>query len=273
MPSAEYMREYRRKQKEKELAARRGKNAAAKRKSRSKQAAAKKPTPKPKAKPKSKPKPTVSKPKKRTTSKSGPRSKDAAITDNFSTKKTIEPSKADIAAARELLGLQKGSSEEQDAYKMLQNMRYVFDKAGGRSKLLKLIKKEDKQFMTLSKDLMKVEVALLTAQIRKEGTAKGADTPNQQNFFVVLKGLEQEKPLLEGIEKGDGTVDFKQIQSAIDPSKVTYVDTLSDVQQPGARSGDAPEELTGGLGDEPEPEEDPFEGAEIVGGDDPFEGA
>ena len=152
--------------------------------------------------------------------------KDAAILDNFNPEKLIQPSANDMERAREVLGLESDPDDywedaetqeeaEKRAYAMLEDMRYAYGKAGGRKKLVKMIKKDDKKFASMVKDLMKVETALMTAQIRKEGTDKaGGLGPN--NFFVVLKGLDTDAAAL-GQLSADGTVDLAQIHNAFNP--------------------------------------------------------
>ena len=170
---------------------------------------------------------TISVPKDKS---GGPRGgtapKDAAILDNFNPEKTIQPSVSDMVMAREVLGLDSdpddywedaGTQEEAEkrAYAMLEDMRYAYGKAGGRKKLVKMIKRDDKKFASMVKDLMKVETALMTAQIRKEGTDK-VGALGQNNFFVVLKGLNTDEAAL-GKLTDDGAVDLAQIHNAFNP--------------------------------------------------------
>ena len=88
----------------------------------------------------------------------------------------------------------------------------LYRKAQGRKKLLDLVDEDDKQFLFLVKELMKIEASILSAKIRKEGVGDG--TGVNQNFFVVLKGLEEDKKILESISKD---VDMKQISKAMNP--------------------------------------------------------
>ena len=75
---------------------------------------------------------------------------------------------------------------------------------------------DDKEFKFMVKELLKIEASLMAAKIRKEGDTESPGS-RQQNFFVVLKGLEEEKKLLSDAGVVDKTVDMKQIQRAINP--------------------------------------------------------
>ena len=124
------------------------------------------------------------------------------------------------------------------AYQMLQDMRWVYRNVHGRKKLKALVDSDDKQFVFMVKELMKIEASLMAARIRKN---EEPSQTSQQNFFVVLKGLEDEKKYLD-VGKVDkdvvDTVDMKQIQRAINPD-------LSEVYEAEDEGGqrDAPEQL------------------------------
>lgn len=121
----------------------------------------------------------------------------------------------------------QGKDKEKDdvklAYQMLQDLRHAYRYAPGpngkkgRSRLLELMK-SDAEFKSMVKELVKVETSLVAASIRKtgDGPTPGVGT---QNFFVVLKGLEEEKTILPCGEE-DKTVDLKQIRNAIDPDRM-----------------------------------------------------
>ena len=99
---------------------------------------------------------------------------------------------------------------------LFQDMRAIYKKLKGREKLEKWAK-DDKNFMTLVKELMKQESAVLAAKIRKgEGEINGGS----QSFFVVLKGLEEEKGLAEKFD--DKTVDMKQVKHVLEPEAGPY---------------------------------------------------
>lgn len=95
---------------------------------------------------------------------------------------------------------QKDQVDEKSAYEMLQDMRWVYRKVKGRKKLSELIENDDKQFVFMVKELMKIESSLLNTR------AKAKDEPNDKMVFVVLKGLEKppvseddESPRLSGV--------------------------------------------------------------------------
>lgn len=108
---------------------------------------------------------------------------------------------------------------------MFQDMRFIYKKLNGRNKL-EAWAKDDKNFMTLAKELMKQELALLTAKIRK-GEGEGPNGQNQ-NFFVVLKGLEDTK-IVAGAE--DKTVDMKQIHHVLEPESGAYEPDQPEVEK------------------------------------------
>lgn len=62
------------------------------------------------------------------------------------------------------------------------------------------------------KELMKIEASLMAAKVRK---GEDLNQPDQRSFFVVLKGLEDEKKYLSS--EMDKTIDMGQIQKAINP--------------------------------------------------------
>ena len=110
-------------------------------------------------------------------------------------------------------------SDAQSAYQMLQNLRYAFKNAigpsgkKGRQRLVELMG-TDAEFKFFVKELTKIETSLLSAKIKKEGDENGRG--GQQNFFVILKGLEEEKKFVTA-GSDDKTVDIKQITRAINP--------------------------------------------------------
>ena len=145
--------------------------------------------------------------------KEGRKEKGAEIADGFNDEKLgSDLSRVEKKEIKKQVGEVGGSDA---AYQMLEDMRWVYRTLRGRTKLKKLVKGDDRQFVFMVKELMKIESALLSAKIRKEGDVGGV---GQQNFFVVLKGLEDEKKF----EVLDKTVDMKQIQSAIDPNAELY---------------------------------------------------
>ena len=121
-------------------------------------------------------------------------------------------------------GVKLDKDDEKSASKMLQDLRYAYrnavgpDGKKGRNRLLALLE-SDAEFKFAVRELVKVDTAIVTAKLRKnEGPEGGV---GQQNFFVVLKGLEEEKKFLTaGTE--DKTVDMKQIQRAMNPDENSY---------------------------------------------------
>lgn len=123
---------------------------------------------------------------------------------------------------------------DKSSNQMLQDMRWVYRKIKGRDKLKKLIKDDDRQFVFMVKELMKIESALLTTKIRKEG---GDSITTQKAVFVVLKGLEDEKQITEVLSSSD--VDIKKIQRAINPA----MGDIYDNDEESKNKWDAPEQL------------------------------
>ncbi len=85
----------------------------------------------------------------------------------------------------------------------------------GKQRLVELME-SDTEFKFVVKELMKIESALMSAKARKNEEPGGV---GQQNFFVILKGLEDEKKFLP---VGDKTVDMRQITQAISPEENSY---------------------------------------------------
>lgn len=137
------------------------------------------------------------------------------------------------------------SDDTKSAQDMLQHMRYAYKHSvgptgkKGRARLVELME-TDVEFKFAMKELLKIEAALLTAKIRKEG-GDGQGNGGQQNFFVVLKGLEADKSIVSAMQT-DKTVDMKQIQQAMNPEEGAY-EPEEDVNQ-----REAPEMLLGRLG-------------------------
>ena len=105
------------------------------------------------------------------------------------------------------------------AYQMLQDMRWVYRMLSGREKLQKLVNSDDRQFVFMVKELMKIEASLMAAKIRsKEDPAQA-----NQMVFVVLKGLEDEKPIRNMIADGKkDAIDMRQISHAMNPDGSEY---------------------------------------------------
>lgn len=101
-------------------------------------------------------------------------------------------------------------------YQMLWDMWYVYKKLGGRKKLLSLMR-DDKQLLFMVKEMLKIESAMKQAELRG---GDGGEGGNQPSFFVVLKGLESEIPILENVAgKDDRVIDMVQVTRAINPDE------------------------------------------------------
>jgi len=115
--------------------------------------------------------------------------------------------------------------QERGSSRMLKDLRYGYknsvgpDGKKGKERLVELME-NDAEFKFAVKELMRIESALLTTRIRtKTGGVEGG---GRQSFFVVLKGLEQERPLVNALGAGkDAAIDVKQILNAISPETTT----------------------------------------------------
>jgi len=101
--------------------------------------------------------------------------------------------------------------DEVSAQRMLADMRQVYKNLGGRKKLQELMA-GDKEFMGMIKELMKAEISVITNKL------KGRDGGSKQGFFVILKGLETEKPIVKAIEENKA-INLRQIEKAINPTE------------------------------------------------------
>lgn len=96
-------------------------------------------------------------------------------------------------------------SDDKSANEMLADMRWVYRKVQGRRRLKALIESDDKQFVFMVKELMKIEAAKIL-KTKDDGSVC-------QTVFVVLKGLEEEKKY----EVDDPLINMKQVQHVIQP--------------------------------------------------------
>jgi hypothetical protein len=134
-------------------------------------------------------------------------------------KAKAEEKAEEIAAEKAIVQAEAGNGNEgKSAYEMLQDMRHVYKKVKGRDKLEKMINSDDRQFVFMVKELMKIEVALLTAKIRQK---EDPQQQGNQTVFVVLKGLEDEKRFETESVKA-GSVDLKQISQVLNPDGTEY---------------------------------------------------
>jgi hypothetical protein len=127
---------------------------------------------------------------------------------------TEEPAPAGAAGTSEPKHPPPGSEDEDDeatAHQMLADMRWVYKQVQGRSKL-KTLMAGDKEFMGMVKELMKAEISIITNKM------KGKDGGGRQGFFVILKGLEEEKPIVKALQENK-VIDIRQIERAINPAE------------------------------------------------------
>lgn len=157
---------------------------------------------------------TLGKPtKKSKRTVSGTVPKDSAIANGFNPDKLITPSKQDIKDALASLGAPVPSTdaEVRQVLEMLSDMRFVYKKLGGRKKLQKMLKEDDKLYVAMVKELLKIESALMAVQLRKPETG-GNGGEGRQNFFVVIKGLEQEKRVMKQFgREGSPPIDVEHL--------------------------------------------------------------
>jgi hypothetical protein len=124
------------------------------------------------------------------------------------------------------------TDDDSTGSQMFSDMRAIYKKLKGRNKLEQWAK-DDRNFMVLVKELMKMEATVLATRIRKGEQPDGSN--GQQSFFVILKGLEDEKKFTEVEDK---TVDMKQIKHVLEPEageyeeeKVEKVEGLADTPE------------------------------------------
>jgi len=109
------------------------------------------------------------------------------------------------------------------AYQMLQDMRWVYKNVKGRQRLKELCA-DDKQFLFMVKELMKIEAGLMSAKIKRNEDGEGG---GQTTVFVVMKGLVDEPiksptKTIDIVDESSETVDFKQIEHMLNPEAPPY---------------------------------------------------
>jgi hypothetical protein len=109
---------------------------------------------------------------------------------------------------------------------MLKDMRSVYKSAGGRAKLLKLIKADDKLLMAMVKELMKVEASLMATEMRSKTGMDGGEKPVT---FVILKGLYTDA---EVKKITDGPIDIDQVTDAINPLSQPKLEYQEEMVRP-----------------------------------------
>jgi|LAHU01.1.fsa_nt_gb hypothetical protein len=150
--------------------------------------------------------------------RTGNKPKDSEITDNFNPDKITgeDDREMELLARQQALAEGGEVSEEEvaEAYKMLQDMRWVYRMVNGREKLKKLVEGNDRQFVAMVKELLKIESAIMTAKIRTKEERLGE---GQKTVLVILKGLEEEKKYID-VTPTD--VDTRQIAQMLNPEDV-----------------------------------------------------
>jgi hypothetical protein len=150
--------------------------------------------------------------------RTGNKPKDSEITDNFNPDKITgeDDREMELLARQQALAEGGEVSEEEvaEAYKMLQDMRWVYRMVNGREKLKKLVEGNDRQFVAMVKELLKIESAIMTAKIRTKEERLGE---GQKTVLVILKGLEEEK---QYIDVTPTDVDTRQIAQMLNPEDV-----------------------------------------------------
>lgn len=106
---------------------------------------------------------------------------------------------------------------DKNAFQMLKDMREIYRKVGGKAKLQRLMK-EDKAFMYMVKELIKIETSLLAAKIKAKSEGFGG---GQQTVFVVMKGLHDDPTQVDTmITVGNRQIDMGQIRNALNPASI-----------------------------------------------------
>ena len=107
---------------------------------------------------------------------------------------------------------------------MLLDMRSVYKTVGGKAKLLKLIKEDDKLLIAMVKELLKIETSLLATEIRSKDSSLGN---GNHVTFVILKGLDTVESVTM---KSD--IDLEQVADAINPSAVPKIEYKEEIMRP-----------------------------------------
>lgn len=188
--------------------------------------------------------------------KTGPKEKDSDITQNINMRKKGTSKKAEARAklqektakaeekrrkAQEKKNKGRGVKEEanmpfesqddeQSAYKMLQDMRWVYRKVSGRAKLKKLVDKDERNLIFMVRELMKIETSIMAAKIRAKESIGGN---MNQPVFVILKGLEDEKRVGIDIGVEEHIAQARQAISILRPDGSDYEGGETDETQGG----------------------------------------
>lgn len=132
----------------------------------------------------------------------------AKLRDQLGLDAELEPENAGTARVDDA----DASSDE-----MIRDLRWAYRTGLGKRKLKEMMK-DDKLGLPLIRELVKVEVAYLTAKLRQKEELK---PEQQQQVFVVIRGLEDEKKFDVEVSKGEA-VDMRQIQHALNPDGTEY---------------------------------------------------
>lgn len=174
--------------------------------------------------------------------KPGRKAKDQLLTENFNTEKKLTPQErrdlkdkqeiiaqakknARLAARKKKIGDDADFGELDSDFQMLEDMRAVYQKLGGRKKLLTFIKKNDKAYELMVKELMKLESSMKQAEITKN---KGGAGQGNGNVFVILKGLEEENKVIAMAMAADGEsqIDMKSMNGILNPASEPEPDDI-----------------------------------------------
>lgn len=122
------------------------------------------------------------------------------------------------AKREKTLGMSGENIPESTNCQLLDDMRWVYKEVGGRRRLEKFIKDNPKAFELMVKELMKLESQIVLGELKKGEALDGGP----QNFFVVLKGLEDEQrfPITRGDE--GPVVDMRSVAKILSPDGSTY---------------------------------------------------
>lgn len=177
------------------------------------------------------------------TSTGGRKTKDREITNNFNpdkrgnlsrrelnkVKKSVKKSSffSDIPDIEDVDGLLDGDSV---SFQILKDMREAYISSNGKNKLKNMVK-NDKDFAVVVKELLKVESALLSAKMKRDGDGDGR-TGNSVAVFVIIKGLEDEQRVDKAIKLTDTGVDLEQVMNALDPNAEKKVEFEEKMEGP-----------------------------------------
>lgn len=109
----------------------------------------------------------------------------------------------------------KADDDEDSTTQMITDLRWVIKQAlskggkKGRERLLELVQNDDKLFVSIVKELAKVEASVATAEAKKKNERQGTAT------LVILKGLHDDGERREVSARG---VDIRAVREGFDPT-------------------------------------------------------